>query len=508
MLKYIGVLILKQSKYARYVLGVFVALTITFSLLWSSYARTMVQEQEPIIFLVNAELIPIAYEENGIAKGVVVDIAKAVGEKIARPIEIIAMDWPEAQTQVLAGQADALLQINQTPERERIFSFSNPLLQSEFVIFRRQADPDIQRITDLEGKRVGLQPGSFMHELLRSDGHIELVLISNSVQSLAELKSGALDALVLDRWVGEYALAQSGISEIRVSREPLDTSSSHIAVRKGNVELLELINYGLQEINNDGTLIKILDDWRGKNVIYITEERVIRIVGFMVMGILLTISAISVFFVVRLKKLNKALEVNVVDRTRELAMVNERLKSANAELKKQSMLDQLTHIPNRRGFDGFLEQAWEDCQRLQQPLALIVIDLDRFKEVNDLHGHLMGDQYLKELAGILQDITNDFVMSVARFGGDEFVAVMSNTTEARAFQVAEVIRERLEELTITSEGNVTGLSASFGVAALTPDQDLSSSELISLADQALYKAKTSGRNTVKAKSHLKRQLKK
>lgn len=137
MLKYIGVLILKQSKYARYVLGVFVALTITFSLLWSSYARAMVQEQEPIIFLVNAELIPIAYEENGIAKGVVVDIAKAVEEKIARPIEIIAMDWPEAQTQVLAGQADALLQINQTPERERIFSFSNPLLQSEFVIFRR-----------------------------------------------------------------------------------------------------------------------------------------------------------------------------------------------------------------------------------------------------------------------------------------------------------------------------------------------------------------------------------
>lgn len=95
----------------------------------------------------------------------------------------------------------------------------------------------------------------------------------------------------------------------------------------------------------------------------------------------------------KLKRLNQALEVKVADRTQELAVANRRLQTANAALEKQSKLDQLTQILNRRGFNAVYEKAWDICQRLQQPLSFIIIDVDNFKTVNDKLGHLTGDQF-------------------------------------------------------------------------------------------------------------------
>ncbi|HKM42835.1 MAG TPA: transporter substrate-binding domain-containing protein, partial [Limnochordia bacterium] len=312
-----------RIKYARHAFGVCLVVTILSCLLCFGSASELTEDQEPLVFLVNAKLAPIAYEESGIAKGVVVDIARALGDKIERPIEIIAMDWVEAQVQVLMGQADALLQMNRNAARESVFSFSNPLLQSEFVIFRRKNDPHIQRAADLQGKRVGVEAGGYAYELLSRDERIEIVLVPVTLQGLESLKSGDLDALVVDRWIGEYELARSGLSGIQISREPLEVSYSHIAVRRENDQLLELINYGLQEINSDGTLERILDDWRGKSVLYVTAEQVRIIAVLTVTSVLFAISSVSIFFVVKLKRLNQDLEARVLARTQELAMVNE-----------------------------------------------------------------------------------------------------------------------------------------------------------------------------------------
>lgn len=498
-------LTLGRSKNGPAVLGVWSVLVILYTLLACGRAAGSQVEQEPLIFLVNANIVPIAYEENGIAKGVVVDIAKALGEKLDRPIEVIAMEWPEAQAKVLSGEADALLQVNRTPAREASFSFSVPLLRSEFVIIRRLEDFDIHRESDLEGKRVGVEMGGYAHDLIGKNDGIEMVLVLKALEGLELLRSKHVDAFVVDRWVGEYALAQNRISRLHIAREPLETSYSHIAVRKGDDQLLEQINYGLQEINSDGTLAEILDSWRGKNVIYITEESVIRIALLTVIAMLLVISSIAIFFVVKLKKLNKTLESKVSDRTQELAMVNERLQMANAELKKQSIMDQLTQIPNRRGFETFFKAAWEESLQAQTPLALIIVDIDNFKAINDSLGHLMGDRCLKEMAVILRNVAQHIDLQVARLAGDEFACVLLNATEAQAVQVAAEIRKKMEELVITNEGMQTRMSASFGVASLTPILDTLPRKLFSLADQALYKAKGMGRNAVVGANSLPRK---
>lgn len=160
------------------------------------------------------------------------------------------------------------------------------------------------------------------------------------------------------------------------------------------------------------------------------------------------------------------------------------------------MLDQLTQILNRRGFDAIYEEAWASCQRLQQPLALIMLDLDHFKAVNDEFGHLIGDQYLRQFALLLQSQAQSDHVEVARLGGDEFVCVLQNTTEEGAAGFAEAIRAKIDGLALTHGGAEITLSASVGVAALIPKPDLKSNDLIALADQALYQAKGDGKNRV------------
>lgn len=463
-------------------------------LLSSGSVGTFAQEQEPIIFLVNERLTPIAYEQNGVAKGVVVDIAKALGEKLGRRIEVRAMDWQEAQHLVLDGQAHALLQINRTPDREEIYSFSEPLLSSEFVIIRPQDETDIKGELDLEGKRVGVEIGGYAYDVLGGDDQIDRVAILSAAQGLEFLISGDLDAVIVDRWIGEYALAQTRSSGLVIARAPFAVNHSHIAVKRGNDELLKLINHGLQEIKNDGTFDRILQDWGGKNVIYLTEEQITRAAAATGMIILLVVSSISTFFVVKLKRLNQALEVKVADRTQELAVANRRLQTANAALEKQSKLDQLTQILNRRGFNAVYEKAWDICQRLQQPLSFIIIDVDNFKTVNDKLGHLTGDQFLEEIALLLQNAAGSSDVEVARLGGDEFVCVLQNAAEEEAAEFAETIRAEIGNLTFTNADWQLELSASLGVASLIPNETSSPKELFALADQALYKAKESGRN--------------
>jgi len=311
-----------------------IVIVILLSVLCGS-APALARDQT-LVFLANEKLTPIAYAQNGIAKGVVVDIAKALGEKIGRPVEIMTMDWEKAQAQVADGQADALLQINCTPGREEIYSFSEPLLPSEFVIIKRQDSMDIHGSEDLVGKRVGVEIGGYPYDLLSGNGDIDRVAILSPAQGIEFLKSKELDALVMDRWIGEYALAQAGASGLLIAREPFVVNQSHIAVKKGNDQLLELINQGLQEIKSDGTLDRILQNWRGKNVIYVTAERMTRVAVTASLAILLVISSISIFFVVKLRKLNQALEVKVAERTQELALANRRLQTANGVLKKHS----------------------------------------------------------------------------------------------------------------------------------------------------------------------------
>lgn len=182
----------------------------------------------------------------------------------------------------------------------------------------------------------------------------------------------------------------------------------------------------------------------------------------------------------------------------ELREAKERAETLAAELEKLSALDGLTGIANRRRFDQIFEREWNRAARSGQPLALILCDIDYFKEYNDRYGHQAGDACLRQLAQLLESGLRRGGDLAARYGGEEFAILLPDTTLAHAVGIAETLRESLRKIAIPHAGSRIGasLSASFGVAAVLPDRGRGTASLLRDADEALYRAKAAGRDRV------------
>lgn len=176
------------------------------------------------------------------------------------------------------------------------------------------------------------------------------------------------------------------------------------------------------------------------------------------------------------------LEGLVLVRTREL-------EAANRKLDRMAHLDGLTEIPNRRRLNDYLSEVWAQCALQGRPLSVLVMDVDHFKQYNDRHGHLAGDEVLKKVTQILSGCLRRGEDLVARFGGDEFVAVLPGAPPATAREVAEVMRSRVE-------ASGLGITISVGCSGRVPQPHESVWALVHEVDGALYEAKRGGRNRV------------
>jgi diguanylate cyclase (GGDEF)-like protein/hemerythrin-like metal-binding protein len=188
-----------------------------------------------------------------------------------------------------------------------------------------------------------------------------------------------------------------------------------------------------------------------------------------------------------LQELNRSLEAKVAERTRALSDTNQLLEQL-------ALTDVLTGLPNRRQAMAALEQAWAQSERDGLPLSCMMIDADGFKQVNDQHGHAAGDDVLRQLSRHLRDGVrrNDIV---CRLGGDEFLIICPGTALDGALRLAEIVGRKIAELQVPLGRGVWQGSVSIGVtgkAAGVKDLDA----LIRAADEALYRAKRTGRNCV------------
>ena len=197
---------------------------------------------------------------------------------------------------------------------------------------------------------------------------------------------------------------------------------------------------------------------------------------------------------------NSALEEKVKERTQVLELTMQNLQNANIELSKLSVTDPLTQVYNRRYFDEVFNAESQRASRNLRPLALILVDVDHFKQFNDNYGHLAGDDCLRMVAKALEIAAARKNDLVARFGGEEFAIVMPETSEQEAFLVAEKLRKAVANLDFICKGKKVAISASFGIAAMA-DSHITPSGLIAAADKALYQAKHEGRNRA-VRAHL------
>lgn len=219
-----------------------------------------------------------------------------------------------------------------------------------------------------------------------------------------------------------------------------------------------------------------------------------KVVGgsIVLIGIVMTLTA--GYGLEKEERLGYLLQVRSQLQGKELAVMN-------TELQRLSNMDKLTGLPNRRGLEDQFERLWEEGIKAQSLLSAIVVDVDHFKVLNDVYGHLYGDDALRRIATLITKALRAQGDYAARFGGEEFVVLLPATERENALVVAERIRSLVEVAGSPMAGQgavepVMWATVSCGVSCCMPGGEMRKDDLLRAADSALYEAKSSGRNRV------------
>ncbi|WP_166838393.1 GGDEF domain-containing protein [Rheinheimera pleomorphica] len=212
-------------------------------------------------------------------------------------------------------------------------------------------------------------------------------------------------------------------------------------------------------------------------------------------GVLFTGFA-AALLLLRRQKAAAELESQLRSHSFELQITLDELADKNQLLLAQTQLDALSGIYNRSYFDQQMRSELKRSRREQRSLALVLLDIDHFKHINDKHGHLAGDQAIKFVAQLIRQQLKRPADKVCRYGGEEFALILPNTGLPGAQQLAEQIRQQLSQSTLTVSEHHFSLNISAGCYAAVPGTQSDNDEFIALADLALYRAKAAGRNQV------------
>lgn len=432
---------------------------------------------------------PYEYIDNeGNFKGFSVDIIKAIADKKDIEIEIIPMEWNEAVLALDNGEVDGLIGMSQNKERLTKYRFISPTLINNQVIFVHDDTIHINETEDLIGTKVAYQKNDINESVIRELPNVEIFPMAKQEDTLIALQNKEVDAALGNRLVGIYHIQRKKMAEsIKIVGEPLTSSKYGPVVRLNDIEVYEILEDGLQGIKEDKTYDKIHDRWFGTDI-----NSIGLILNLYRNEIIIIISSIFIIFIF-LYLYNKRLQKQVLKRTRELEQANRDLVKQQNEIYNLAYYDTVTLLPNRAYFVEELNNKFENIDKGKEKFAILLLDLDRFKHINDTLGHNVGDQILKLLGIRLSKLLGEDDI-VARIGGDEYFILVSNIHgEYEAVEVAQRILESFKE-PFHIQSYELHLTTSIGIAVY-PEGGLNSQDMVKNADLALYKAKDNGGNS-------------
>jgi PAS domain S-box-containing protein len=231
-------------------------------------------ETKPLLFVGDKDYPPLTYFDNQQPAGMAVDVVKALAGPMKRPIRIELMDWNLAQQKVLNGEADAVLELSASEDRQKLYDFASTTFTHEFGFVMRNGSSPTWTISDLKGKNVGVTSGGFPRAFLASRPEIHLVIIDNYQDGFNRVLSGKLDAVAVDLWVAAYLIERGKVHGVSIIGKPFTTTHAAIAVKKGNTALAREITQGIDALRSAGTLAKIQDTWRPQEVVFASRQKI------------------------------------------------------------------------------------------------------------------------------------------------------------------------------------------------------------------------------------------
>ena len=470
----------------RIFLRVWLLWLLSFASAWAIQDGTPVRvgvfDNPPIVTAVPGKL----------PEGIAIDMIRWVAEREGWKVTYVADSFDNLLSRLDKGDIDLVAVVGYSDERAKRFQFSKESLISNWGMVFRRAGIHVDSLPDLKGKRIALMRGGThtqaLIELSRQfDAPFTPVYVNNFPQVLAAIAEGRADAGVVNRVFAAVHAHQTGVVATGIVFNPVFVHFA--APKQANPAFLQALDRHLAALKADpqSAYYESLRRWLEASP---TERYPQWLPWAVAAAASLLVLALAIVGLLRYQVRRQTGELQ---RRADLLQSEIRQREqAQQHLNQLAYFDGLTRLPNREGFRTALDQALSALQGTDERLALLFIDIDRLKNINDGLGHGAGDLLLQQVALRLQSVLRAHD-HLSRFGGDEFVVIVSEIDKTSD---AELVATRLlNSLSMPIDIGATQIysSASVGIA-LYPDDATSVETLLKHADTAMYQAKEQGGN--------------
>jgi len=426
--------------------------------------QAYVRENKKVTLCVDPDWVPFEQiNAGGRHAGIAADLLELVAERTGLEFELVpTRDWNESLTFSKSGRCKVLSFLNQTTERSEWLIFTAPLFSDPNVFITREEHPFIADPASLEHESIVFPVGTAMEELVRERYPNLLIKHAASEDIAMDMVSNRQASMTLRSLiVAAYTIRKHGLFNLKIAGQlPMYMNHLRIGVSKNEVVLRNILNKGVLSVTAQERG-RAVNQHVSINVQSAVDPRWM-FCGGAVLGL---IALLWGYWTYRLRRLNAA-------------------------LLRISSTDMLTGIANRLKLSGDLENAMARARKFKTPLCVVLLDVDNFKNVNDTHGHLVGDMVLKDLSSVTSAALRSGDL-IGRWGGEEFLALLPGVAAGEAAQIAERLRVNICEHVF-----VNGLRCTVSMGVAEMHRDDTQDSLTHRADQALYKAKRSGKNRV------------
>ena len=411
------------------------------------------------------------------------NLVDKISDRLDTKIQLVnAKNKSEALDLVKQRKCDFIPLAIKTDDKKEYFDFTDSYMNSPYVLATLEKSLYVVDLQDVINKDIAIVKGQHINEFLKNKYPDKKFIEVQDVQEGLELLNNGFVFGFLDSLMNvAYEINANNYNDINISgtfEYGLDIS---IATRNDEPILNTIMNQVINDISKEDKK-EIYNNWFNIDVTNrIDYDLFLRI-------LIVLIFLIVIGFIWNLSIRNE--KKNTLKSLDEVKKLKNDLLDKNKELVEQTLTDELTQLSNRRKTTETIEYELKRFRRTKNPFAVVLLDIDLFKKINDTHGHLIGDEVLKEFSRILQNTVRDSDI-VGRWGGEEFIIIAPNTSVENANKLAEKLRKLIQVHDFNKAGKIT---ASFGI---TESKYNDTKELIvDRADKALYTSKRTGRNKV------------
>ena len=401
------------------------------------------------------------------------DMMRMIEHRLGFKFDIkIDAPWNKTMEMAKAGEIDMISALVNSKKRQEFLDFSDSYIKNPTIIISdAEKNGYIGSLKNLNGLKVAIERGSYSAGVLSQEYPlIELVQVQNTSQALSLVAVGQADAYVGNGVTASYLIRSLGYHNLSYSGQTEYSSSHSIGFVKQNKILASIVGKALASISKKD-IEMIANYWFGVNNQSLMHKNTAIKAGLVFM-------ILFIFLGLWVKSLSDS---------------KKSLKISQIEMKNQSEIDSLTGIGNRRKFYNYLDEIIIRSEERNSGFTLFFLDLDLFKEVNDVFGHAIGDLLLVEVSKRLTACVDNDLGCVSRIGGDEFMVILPDVTDkATIEETIKCVQVELDRV-FNIKGNVINITTSIGVTRY-PHDSKDAEQLIINSDQAMYASKKKGRN--------------